>query len=172
MIRKTALLAGVAGALMIAAPALAQETTQDPAADPMTQTEPMTDSAQAEAEASSSVAPGAEVKASDGATLGILEGAGVDASGQQTLQIRGSDGQLREAPIDGAALDNGAVVLTWTEAEFQAAPAVSDAASEVSGSEAPLPGEEVLPQPSADAEAIPEAEPIEEPAADKEEPQA
>lgn len=167
MIRKTALLAGVAGALMIAAPALAQDMTQDPATDPMTQTDPMTDAAPAEAEASGSVAPGAEVKASDGATLGILEGAGVDVSGQQTLQIRGSDGQLREAPIAGAALDNGAVVLTWTEAEFQAAPAVSDATSNVSGSEAPLPGDEAQPEMSTDVDAVPEAAPVDEPAAEK-----
>jgi hypothetical protein len=169
MIRKTALMAGVAGALMMAAPALSQETIQDPATDPMTQTEPMTE---AEVEAEASVAPGAEVKASDGASLGILEGAGVDAAGQQTLQIRGSDGQLREAPIAGAALDNGAVVLTWTEAEFEAAPAVSESTSNVSGSEAPLPGDEAEREPSMDAEAIPEAEPIDEPAAEKQEPQA
>ena len=37
MIRKTALLTGVAGALMFAAPAFAQDMTQDPATDPMAQ---------------------------------------------------------------------------------------------------------------------------------------
>src|SRR5690606_32423265 len=114
----------------------------------------------AEPEASGSVAPGAEVRAADGASLGILEGAGVDASGQQTLQIRTADGQLREAPIDGAGLDNGAVVLAWTEAEFEAAPAVSDASSNVSGAEAPLPGEaEATDEYKPETEALPEPTP-------------
>lgn len=158
MIRKTALLAGVAGALMIAAPALAQDITQDPMTDPLTQAP--TEQLEAQPDESGSVAPGAEVKAADGATLGTLEGAGVDGSGQQTLQIRGSDGQLREAPIAGAQLDNGAVVLAWTEAEFQAAPAVSDATSNVAGeeqdlsnpdpvTEQPLPEEDETPEPEA-----------------------
>ncbi len=169
MIRKTALLTGVAGALMFAAPAFTQDMTQDPATDPMTQ--PPAAEAEATAEQSGSVAPGAEVKASDGASLGILEGAGVDASGQQTLQIRAEDGQLREAPIDGATLDNGAVVLTWTEAEFEAAPAVADTSSNVSSTEAPLPGEgEMIEEPKPEPEALPEptAEtmtPVEEPEA-------
>ena len=167
MIRKTALLTGVAGALMFAAPAFAQDMTQDPATNPMTQ--PPAAEAEAAAEQSGSVAPGAEVKASDGASLGILEGAGVDASGQQTLQIRAEDGQLREAPIDGATLDNGAVVLTWTEAEFDAAPAVAGASSNVSGTEAPLPGEsdvteEPKPEPETLTEPTPETmTPVEDP---------
>ncbi|MFN4296135.1 MAG: superoxide dismutase [Brevundimonas sp.] len=147
MIRKTALLTGVAGALMFAAPALAQEIPTD---DPMAQApveQPM-----AEPEASGSVAPGAEVRAADGATLGILEGAGVDASGQQTLQIRTADGQLREAPIDGAGLDGGAVVLAWTAAEFEAAPAVTDATSNVAGEEQDL----TTPAEPAETEVLPE----------------
>lgn len=170
MIRKTALLTGVAGALMFAAPAFAQDMTQDPATDPMTQP-PAAAEAEATAEQSGSVAPGAQVTSSDGASLGILEGAGVDASGQQTLQVRAEDGQLREAPIDGATLDNGAVVLTWTEAEFDAAPAVADASSNVSGAEAPLPGEgEVTEEPKPETEALPEPtpetmKPVEEPEA-------
>lgn len=165
MIRKTALLTGVAGALMFAAPAFAQEV---PTEDPMTAQPPMEQPA-AEPEASGSVAPGAEVRAADGASLGILEGAGVDASGQQTLQIRTADGQLREAPIEGAGLDNGAVVLAWTEAEFEAAPAVSDASSNVSAAEAPLPGEgeeadEYKPEPEPLPEPTPETmQPVEEP---------
>ena len=158
MIRKTALLTGVASALMFAAPAFAQDMTQDPATDPMAQ--PPAAEAEATVEQSGSVAPGAQVTSSDGASLGVLEGAGVDAAGQQTLQVRAEDGQLREAPIDGATLDNGAVVLTWTEAEFDAAPAVADASSNVSGTEAPLPGEdEVTEEPKPEAEALPEPTP-------------
>ena len=170
MIRKTALLSGVAGALLFAAPAFAQDMTQDPMTDPLAQETPI-EQPVAEPEQSGSVAPGAEVKAADGASLGILEGAGIDAQGQQTLHIRGSDGQLREAPIDGASLDNGAVVLTWTEAEFDAAPAVADATSNVAGAEAPLPGEgevidEAKPEPEALPEPTPETmEPVEEPQA-------
>ncbi|MEH6663278.1 MAG: superoxide dismutase [Brevundimonas sp.] len=159
MIRKTALLTGVAGALMFAAPAFAQDATQDPATDPLTQPPAAEAGVEAQAEQSGSVAPGAQVTSSDGASLGILEGAGVDASGQQTLQIRADDGQLREAPIDGATLDNGAVVLTWTEAEFDAAPAVADASSNVSGTEAPLTGGEATEEPKPETEALPEPTP-------------
>ncbi|MFN3537312.1 MAG: hypothetical protein ACK4Y4_07710 [Brevundimonas sp.] len=155
MIRKTALLTSVAGALMFAAPALAQDF---PTEDPMAQA-PIEQPA-VEAEASGTVEPGAEVRAADGASLGILEGAGVDASGQQTLQIRTADGQLREAPIDGAGLDNGAVVLAWTEAEFEAAPAVTDATSNVAGSEAALEGEgEFTDEAKPETEALPEPTP-------------
>ncbi|MFN3814639.1 hypothetical protein [Brevundimonas sp.] len=153
MIRKTALLTGVAGALMFAAPAFAQEV---PTEDPMAQA-PIEQPA---AEASGTVEPGAEVRAADGASLGILEGAGVDASGQQTLQIRTADGQLREAPIDGAGLDNGAVVLAWTEAEFEAAPAVTDSTSNVAGSEAALEGEaEFTDEAKPETEALPQPTP-------------
>lgn len=150
MISKTALLSGVAGAFLIAGSAMAQ----DMPADPMTETPAEATQAQEDG----SVAPGAEVRAADGASLGILEGAGVDASGQQTLQIRGSDGQLREAPIAGASLDNGAVVLTWSEAEFQAAPSVTDSTANVSGAEAPLPGDEIAPDyaPEPEPEAVTE----------------
>lgn len=147
MIRKTALLSGVAGALLFAAPALAQDVPADPMAqDPIEQP--------AAPEQSGSVAPGAEVRAADGANLGVLEGAGLDASGQQTLQIRGADGQLREAPIAGAQLDNGAVVLAWTEAEFQAAPAVTDSSADVSTTESDLEteAEEDQPEPVTEPE--------------------
>jgi hypothetical protein len=155
MIRKTALLTSVAGALMFAAPAFAQEA---PIEDPMAQA-PVEQPA-AEPEANGTVEPGAEVRAADGASLGILEGAGVDASGQQTLQIRSADGQLREAPIDGAGLDNGAVVLAWTEAEFEAAPAVTDSSSNVAGSEAGLEaGGEVIDEAKPETEALPEPTP-------------
>ena len=149
MIRKTALLTGVAGALMFAAPAFAQDMTQDPATDPMAQ--PPAAESEATAEQSGSVAPGAQVTSSDGASLGILEGAGVDAAGQQTLQVRAEDGQLREAPIDGATLDNGAVVLTWTEAPL---PGESDVTEE------PKPEPETLTEPTPET-----MTPVEEPEA-------
>ena len=86
MIRKTALLTGVASALMFAAPAFAQDMTQDPATDPMAQ--PPAAESEATAEQSGSVAPGAQVTSSDGASLGVLEGAGVDAWASTPDELR------------------------------------------------------------------------------------
>ena len=88
MIRKTALLAGVAGAMLFAAPALAQD-----AAPPA--------SAQTETPASITVQPGATIKGEGGVELGTLQGVRTNAAGEQELEVRGADGQLRAVPLGG-----------------------------------------------------------------------
>ncbi len=100
--RKIALLTGVAGALLLATPALAQD------AQP-TQTPP------APAPSQVSLSPGQTVRGPDG-ELGKLEGVRVDAQGQQELTVRGADGQLRAVP------------LAWSLEQYQAAPAIAGAA--------------------------------------------
>lgn len=75
MIRKTALLTGIAGAFLIAAPAFAQDATTPQTPEP----------APAEAAAapqSLTLTPGSTVKGSDGAEIGKLVGVQNGANGQ------------------------------------------------------------------------------------------
>jgi hypothetical protein len=135
MIRKTALLTGIAGLMLTAAPALAQE-----AAAPAAQTPPA-----AESSGTLSLQPGSDVKGSDGAVLGKLEGVRNNDAGQQELTVRGADGQLRGVPLGGLKQEGAGVSVGWTSAEYQAAPAITDAA------------------PAASSAATPAAEPADEP---------
>lgn len=116
-IKKTALMSGIASAMLIAAPAFAQDVpqTQDPAQQPPAAEQPQ----------SVTLQPGATVKGSDGATLGTLVGAHVGASGQQELTVRGSDGQVRSVPLAGLTQQGADVVVGWTAQEFQASPPVA-----------------------------------------------
>lgn len=118
MLRKTVLLAGVAGALLITAPAIAQDATA-----PQTPTAPAEQAAPA-APQSLTLQPGATVRGSDGAELGKLEGARNNAAGQQELTVRGTDGQLRAVPLSGLTQQGADVVVGWTTAEYQAAPSI------------------------------------------------
>lgn len=105
MIRKTALLAGVAGAMLFAVPAMAQDTPpQSPS--------------------SITVQPGAVVTGAGGVELGRLEGVQTNASGQQELQVRGADGQIRAVPLEGLQQSGEGLSVSSTQAEFQAAPTV------------------------------------------------
>ena len=168
MIRKTALLTATA-AVLFAAPALAQDVTQDPAAAATADVAAQAETAPAQAEGS--VAPGAEVRASDGATsLGILEGATTDASGQQALAVRAEDGSLKTVPMAGASLQEGAVVTAWTEAEFDAAPSVAGATADASATAPAQPTPEPAPttDPMADPLAAPETMTAPEPATTEE----
>lgn len=148
MIRKTALLASVA-TLFIAAPALAQEAPADamtapaPAGVPQSQSTP-TASTSAEATAEATAEPqalrltaGSNVTSSDGIVLGQLQGAQTNASGEQELTVKGSDGQIRAVPLNGLRQEGEGVVVGWSQAEFNAAtpmtPDASDNASNVSG---------------------------------------
>jgi hypothetical protein len=148
MIRKTALLAGVAGALMISAPAFAQdaETQPAPAAVPQSQATPTaaqeTESAPAAAPAQLSLTAGSNVTGSDGVVLGQLQGAQTNAAGEQELTVKGSDGSVRAVPLTGLRQEGEGVVVGWSSAEFNAAtpiatapmtPDASDNASNVSG---------------------------------------
>ncbi|MEN5170146.1 superoxide dismutase [Brevundimonas pondensis] len=142
MIRKTALLTGIAGAFLIAAPAFAQDATTPQTPEP----------AQAEAAPaqpqSLTLTPGATVKSADGSELGKLVGAQNGASGQE-LTVRGADGSVRPVPVAGIRQDGDAIVVNASLSDFQAAAPI--------GGEAPA--EATPPADAADA-----AEPAQPPA--------
>lgn len=125
--RKTALLTGVAGLFLMTAPAFAQDGTA-----PQTPPAPATAApAAAEQPQSLTLQPGSDVKGSDGALLGKLEGARNTESGQE-LTVRGADGTLRGIPVSGGVRQDGAgVAVGWTSAQFSAATAIGDAATPV-----------------------------------------
>ncbi len=114
MIRKTALIAGAAGALFLAAPAFAQETPAPQDAPAAAETPGLT------------LQPGAAVKSEDGSTLGQLAGVRTNAAGEQELTVLGADGQIRAVPLGGLRQDGADVVVGWSAEQFQAAPPVSD----------------------------------------------
>ena len=128
--RKTALLTGVAGLLLMTAPAFAQDSTA-----PQTQ-EPAPAAAAAAAQPAAeqptlTLQPGSDVKGSDGTVLGQLEGARNTEAGQE-LTVRGTDGQLRGVPVAGGVRQDGeGVAVGWTTAQFAAAPAITDPAADV-----------------------------------------
>ena len=137
MIRKTALLSGIAGALLFAAPALAQEAPQDaeapaPAAQEAAQPQSLT------------LTPGAAVKSADGTELGKLVGVQNGASGQE-LTVRGVDGSVRGVSVAGIKQQGADIVVDATAADFQAATPIESA------------------EPAPAAEPAPPAEPAEAP---------
>lgn len=139
MIRKTVLLAGVAAALLTAAPAFAQDA---PAAPP---------AAEAQAQGSIQLQPGSNVKGSDGTVLGTLEGVQSNAAGEQELTVRGADGDLRGVPLGGLTQQGADVVVGISSAEFSTAPVVEGAAPATTDGTAPTPGEpEAKPETSAE----------------------
>ena len=147
MIRKTALLTGIAGAFLIAAPAFAQDATT-----PQTP-EPTPAEAAPTRPQSLTLTPGATVRSADGAELGKLVGAQNGAAGQE-LTVRGADGSVRPVPVAGIRQDADAIVVNATLSDFQAAaPIASEAPSEAT--------------PPTDAtDALPPAEPDEPPTAE------
>lgn len=112
MIRKTALIAGAAGALFLTAPALAQDALA-PQTPPAAETPGLT------------LQPGASVRSEDGSTLGQLAGVRTNAAGEQELTVLGADGQIRAVPLGGFRQDGADVVVGFTAEQFQAAPTVS-----------------------------------------------
>lgn len=118
MIRKTVLVTGIAGLMLAAAPALAQDAA--PSAD--VQTPP---AASSEQPGTLSIQPGSDVKGSDGAILGKLEGVRNNDAGEQELTVRGTDGQLRGVPLGGLKQDGAGVAVAWTTEQYQAAPAIA-----------------------------------------------
>lgn len=114
MIRKLALLAGVAG-VMAAAPALAQDAAATAPAESAPAAQPQ----------SLTLQPGSSVTGSDGVRLGALEGARTNAAGQQELTVRGDDGQLRAVPLGGLRQEGTGVAVGWSSAEYTAAPAIT-----------------------------------------------
>lgn len=121
MIRKTALLYSMTGALMIAAPAFAQEQTQDLTSPPA--------AAQTAAEPQSlTLTPGSIVKSADGTELGKLVGARNGASGQE-LTVRGADGTVRPVALNGIRQDGSDIVVDATLSEYQSSQPIADEAS-------------------------------------------
>lgn len=113
MIRKAALLYSMTGAMMIAAPAFAQEQPQDMATPP----------APAESTAapqSLTLNPGATVKSADGSELGKLVGAQNGANGQE-LTVRGADGVVRAVALNGIRQEGSDIVVGATLSDFQSA---------------------------------------------------
>jgi hypothetical protein len=143
--RKTALLTGVAGLLLMTAPAFAQDGTA-PQTPPTTPASPAADP---NAPQSLTLQPGASVKGSDGAVLGQLEGARNGPAGQE-LTVRGPDGQLRAVPVSGGVRQDGAdIAVGWSSGQFQAAPAISDPAAAPAPDEtAPAPMPSPAPTPA------------------------
>lgn len=132
--RKTTLLTGVAGLFLMTAPAFAQDGTapQTPPAPAETATPPA-----AEQPATLTLQPGSDVKGSDGAVLGQLEGARNTEAGQE-LTVRGPDGQLRGVPVSGGVRQDGdGVAVGWTSAQFSAAPSIAESAADVAEPAAP-----------------------------------
>lgn len=132
MIRKTALFAGIAGLMMTAAPAFAQDATP-PAQEQAAPAQPGTLSLQ----------PGADVKGSDGTVLGKLEGVQNNAAGEQELTVRGADGQLKGVPLGGLKPEGTGVAVAWSSTQFQSAPAITEPA-------APAAPETAVPEPAAE----------------------
>jgi hypothetical protein len=136
--RKTAPLTGVAGLLLMTAPAFAQDGTapQTPPA-PAEAAPPAAEQPQ-----NLTLQPGSDVKGSDGAVLGQLEGARNTPAGQE-LTVRGPDGQLRGVPVSSGVRQEGeGVAVGWTSAQFASAPSINDTASEVDEpAAAPMPDE-------------------------------
>ena len=148
MILKTALMTGIATLMLSAAPALAQDAMAPAAPNPTPQTPP---AAAAPAQpAALTLTPGSDVTGSDGTVLGKLVGARTVASGEQELTVRGADGTLRGVPLGGLRQEGAGVVVGWTSAEYQAAPAITDAAA--------TPG--AAPAPASDPAAAPTAAPM------------
>ena len=121
MIRKTALLTGIAGAFLIAAPVFAQDATT-----PQTP-EPATAEAPAAQPQSLTLTPGATVKSADGSELGKLVGAQNGASGQE-LTVRGADGSVRPVAVAGIRQDGDAIIVNASLSDFQAAAAIASEA--------------------------------------------
>ncbi|WP_343789608.1 superoxide dismutase [Brevundimonas kwangchunensis] len=158
--RKTALLTGVAGLLLMTAPAFAQDSTA-----PQTPPAPAEQPAQEAAPQSLTLNPGQTIVSSDGQDLGQLVGARNGDAGQE-LTVRGADGSVRAVPTTGISQQGEKVAVGWTAAEFQAAPPIADEsgvpAAEPSAPPAPV-DPSAASEPSSVEPATPPSEPMSEP---------
>lgn len=133
MIRKNALLAGIAGALIFSAPALAQDATSSSET-------PTTQDAQP---SSLTLTPGSTVKSKDGTELGKLVGVQAGATGQE-LTVRGTDGQVRPVPVTGIQANGSDIQVDASLSDFQSATAIASQADTPSAAEPtpPLPSDQ------------------------------
>lgn len=136
MNRKTALLTGIAGAFLIAAPVFAQDATT-----PQTP-EPAPAEAPAAQPQSLTLSPGATVKSADGTEIGKLVGVQNGAGGQE-LTVRTADGQVRPVPLAGIRQDGADIVVDATLSDVQSA--------------APIASQDTA-RPTPDAEPVPPAD--------------
>ena len=161
MIRKTALLAGIAGLMLTAPAAFAQDAMSAPAP---AQTAPAAPAAQP---GTLQLQPGSDVKGSDGSVLGKLEGVRNNDAGEQQLTVRGADGQLRGVPLAGLKQEGAGVSVGWTTVEYTAAPAIAGDAAAPAPAAAPASdpaatdstAPETAPEPAAAEPATPPAQP-------------
>lgn len=155
MIRKTALLAGIAGLMLTAPAAFAQDASTTPAP---AQTPPA--AAPTAQPGTLQLQPGSDVKGSDGVVLGKLEGVRNNDAGEQELTVRGTDGQVRGVPLGGLKPDGAGVSVGWTSAEYTAAPAIPGSATDAASSTAPASSAapEQAPETAAPASDAPAAE--------------
>lgn len=124
--RKIALFSGVASALLFASPVLAQDAPQTQSTEPA-QADGQASAAQ-QASGAVSVTPGMTVKGADG-DLGKLVNVQTNAEGKQELTVQGADGQVKAVPLAGFKIENGAIRVAQTLAEFQASMAVAPSAA-------------------------------------------
>lgn len=161
MIRKTALLTGIAGAFLFAAPAFAQDATT-----PQTP-EPAPAEAAAAQPQSLTLTPGSTVKSADGSELGKLVGAQNGASGQE-LTVRGADGSVRAVPVAGIRQDGADIVVNATLSDFQSAAPIGGEPSAPPAPDAATPPAPLPDADDADADAAqpdPASPPVDEPTA-------
>lgn len=131
--RKIALLSGVAGALLFASPVLAQDAPQTQPTQPAPAEGQASSTPDAPAQTSSqasgavSVTPGMPVKGADG-DLGKLVNVQTNAEGKQELTVQSTDGEVKAVPLAGFKIENGAITVAQTLAEFKASPAVAASA--------------------------------------------
>lgn len=118
---RSMLLGGAALALAVSAPALAQD-----ARDPMTPAP----AAEAQAQQTLTLQPGARVLGSDGAPLGTLEGVRTDDSGAQQLTVRGADGQIRGVPVNGIAQQGADITVGLSSSDFGSTEVIAEGDAE------------------------------------------
>ncbi|CAN5369613.1 hypothetical protein BH10PSE1_BH10PSE1_29760 [soil metagenome] len=144
MIRKTVLLTGIAGLMLTAAPAFAQDAMNPPSASPApTESAAPTQSSAPAQPGTLQLQPGSDVKGSDGAVLGKLEGVQNNAAGEQELTVRGAEGKLRGVPLGGLKQEGAGVAVAWSLTEYTAAPEIAEPAKPEAA-----PASEAAPEPA------------------------
>lgn len=169
MFVKTALLSGAALLMFGAsAPAMAQDAHNAEAHNPETNAAESQAQPAPAAPGTLQIQPGSDVKGSDGALLGKLEGVQTVAGAQQ-LKVRGTDGVLRGVPLNGLKPDGAGITVAWTTSEFQSAPPIAEPATPVPTGEPSLTEPSMTEPPVSDPMATPPVSAPDEAAPDEEE---